>query len=94
MDAPVWVFSVGNVQHMPRDSMRWTVPPLDRAVLPSKVLPLRPVYWESRNGTERLFSLAEMVLVFQNETRPNLAPSTLIGPFCRDREGLGLSGGD
>jgi len=29
------------------------------------------------------FSFAEMELAFQNETRPNLSPSMLIGSFCR-----------
>ncbi len=38
-------------------------------------------------------SSAEMELTFQNETRPNLSPSTLIGSLCRDLEGLGLSQG-
>jgi hypothetical protein len=39
----------------------------------------------------RLLSFAEMELAFQNETRPNLSPSTFIGSFRRDLEGLGLS---
>jgi hypothetical protein len=60
---------------------------------PSKVLTPHPVYWESRNGTERLFSIAEMEITFQNGTRPNLAPSTLIGSLCPVREGLGFSEG-
>ena len=73
--------------------MRWKAPTLQRGVPHRKYL-LRARSTENLvMELNRLFSLTEMVLVFQNETRPNLSPSTLIGSFGRELEGLGLSQG-
>ena len=73
--------------------MRWKAPSLQRAVPHRKYLLRARSTGNLVMELNRPVSFAETVPTFQNGTQPNLAPSTLIGLFCRDREGLRLSEG-